>query len=367
MKKVVLFGLLIINTVGFCQTKVTFGKYTIEVRNEDVKYFNLFDTWRVIHREYIIEADHTYESILLNEKMNGDVLRLYKQRKKQGELIYGKTLIISKEIFYPPFPYMSMVISNPIFKNVEYNYEYKEKGIFPQLNSKKMLKIEISCPQNSKHFDNYEPDVVVEVLNKNMICIGYNNSYTFLERVIKDKNKSEIDRGNNTNFHSVKMQGFSDFQLLVDKEKIKENTLLFVFNKKRKNKGNFLYIEKFSKDNTICTFERKTSYIFANDTLKNYALYPLNSFEESRFMLWISGTTEDQNEQWEVKWKFTNGIRKVSKYKSIIFQQADALPTKMYLINGDDIEVLEEKGDWFNIRYYGKKTIEGWIKKSDVE
>jgi SH3-like domain-containing protein len=39
----------------------------------------------------------------------------------------------------------------------------------------------------------------------------------------------------------------------------------------------------------------------------------------------------------------------------------------MYLIKGDEVEVLEEKGEWLKVRYYGKKIIEGWIKKSDVE
>jgi len=31
------------------------------------------------------------------------------------------------------------------------------------------------------------------------------------------------------------------------------------------------------------------------------------------------------------------------------------------------VEVLETKDIWIKIRYYGNKTIEGWIKKSDVE
>jgi hypothetical protein len=43
------------------------------------------------------------------------------------------------------------------------------------------------------------------------------------------------------------------------------------------------------------------------------------------------------------------------------------LLTKMYLLKGDKVEVLEEKGEWLKVRYYGKKIIEGWIKKSDVE
>ena len=41
--------------------------------------------------------------------------------------------------------------------------------------------------------------------------------------------------------------------------------------------------------------------------------------------------------------------------------------TKMYLLKGDEVEIIEEKDEWLKIRYYGKKTIEGWIKKSDVE
>jgi hypothetical protein len=42
-------------------------------------------------------------------------------------------------------------------------------------------------------------------------------------------------------------------------------------------------------------------------------------------------------------------------------------PTKMYLLKGDEVEIIEEKDKWLKIRYYGKKTIEGWIKRSDVE
>jgi len=39
----------------------------------------------------------------------------------------------------------------------------------------------------------------------------------------------------------------------------------------------------------------------------------------------------------------------------------------MYLLKGDVVEILQEKDDWLQIRYYGNKTIEDWIKKSDVE
>lgn len=41
--------------------------------------------------------------------------------------------------------------------------------------------------------------------------------------------------------------------------------------------------------------------------------------------------------------------------------------SKIYLIKGDKVEVLEDKKEWYKIRYYGAKITEGWIKKSDVE
>jgi hypothetical protein len=61
-----------------------------------------------------------------------------------------------------------------------------------------------------------------------------------------------------------------------------------------------------------------------------------------------------------------SGFKKLSALK-VYLNSIPNKPTKMYLIKGDEVEILEEKGEWLKIRYYGKKTIEGWIKKSDVE
>lgn len=48
--------------------------------------------------------------------------------------------------------------------------------------------------------------------------------------------------------------------------------------------------------------------------------------------------------------------------------------TKMYLIKNDPVEIIRKKADWLKIKYYPEKnriwtgkTIEGWIKKGDVE
>ena len=46
----------------------------------------------------------------------------------------------------------------------------------------------------------------------------------------------------------------------------------------------------------------------------------------------------------------------------------------MYLLKNDPVELVEEKDNWLKIKYYPEKngvwtgkTIEGWIKKGDVE
>ncbi len=59
--------------------------------------------------------------------------------------------------------------------------------------------------------------------------------------------------------------------------------------------------------------------------------------------------------------------------KTTIYSQPNEL-TRMYLLKDDVVEVTEEKGEWLQIKYYIEKknkdtgrTIEGWIKKSDVE
>ncbi|MCU0394099.1 MAG: hypothetical protein MUE81_23570 [Thermoflexibacter sp.] len=61
------------------------------------------------------------------------------------------------------------------------------------------------------------------------------------------------------------------------------------------------------------------------------------------------------------------------KSKSRIYKSPNH-STKMYLVKEDIIEVIENKADWLKIKYYPEKngawtgkTIEGWIKKSDVE
>jgi SH3-like domain-containing protein len=59
-------------------------------------------------------------------------------------------------------------------------------------------------------------------------------------------------------------------------------------------------------------------------------------------------------------------FKKVTSLKTYINSLINK-STNMYLKKGDEVEIIEEKENWLHIRYYGKKVVEGWIKKSDVE
>jgi len=59
-------------------------------------------------------------------------------------------------------------------------------------------------------------------------------------------------------------------------------------------------------------------------------------------------------------------FKEIKSAKSIIYTSPN-IPTKMYLVKGNEVEIIEKKDNWLKIRYYGKKTIEGWVKKEDVE
>ncbi|MDI9866762.1 SH3 domain-containing protein [Flectobacillus longus] len=77
----------------------------------------------------------------------------------------------------------------------------------------------------------------------------------------------------------------------------------------------------------------------------------------------IKVLSEEQYNYFRELLYYTSYVKNIKAY----LYSNKVIPTKMYLIKGDEVEILEEKGEWLKIRYYGKKTIEGWIKRSDVE
>ena len=62
----------------------------------------------------------------------------------------------------------------------------------------------------------------------------------------------------------------------------------------------------------------------------------------------------------------TINYKKIVKPKIFLYTTFTQI-SNSYLILNDAVEVIEVKGEWAKIRYYGgKKIIEGWVKVSDV-
>lgn len=110
-------------------------------------------------------------------------------------------------------------------------------------------------------------------------------------------------------------------------------------------------------------------------------LYTYDFFNENVFIQYGYGWTPGQPQSGLV-YNSVNSIPidiikkikelKKKKLKTILVTKSNLfntpnVATKMYLVKGDEIEILEKRSEWLKIRYYGKKIVEGWIKKSDVE
>ena len=57
---------------------------------------------------------------------------------------------------------------------------------------------------------------------------------------------------------------------------------------------------------------------------------------------------------------------KIKVDRATIFSEPE-VKTVMYLIKGDEVKIVKEKGAYLKIYHFGKNRIEGWIKKTDVE
>ncbi|MFN3785131.1 MAG: SH3 domain-containing protein [Spirosomataceae bacterium] len=159
----------------------------------------------------------------------------------------------------------------------------------------------------------------------------------------------------------ISLIGFSD----IIKDTISPSEL--------KDKGDFLCIcNKLNNDSLECIFPsfnlRDSSYFTSGTDVFDYQkidLLPVNVLKQL-FKGWGFVNRD-------LFFMFTNKKIVTLNSKSSIYQTPNK-PTKMYLLKNDPVEVIEEKDNWLKIIYYPEKngewtgkTIEGWIKRSDVE
>jgi len=81
----------------------------------------------------------------------------------------------------------------------------------------------------------------------------------------------------------------------------------------------------------------------------------------------VLNSLKNNIEDWKKYLDFIGHQEKHIKSEKSTIYTSPNIPTKMYLVKSNEVEIIEEKDKWLKIRYYSKKSIEGWVKKEDVE
>ena len=128
---------------------------------------------------------------------------------------------------------------------------------------------------------------------------------------------------------------------------------------------NFLQTKLQSKENIL---------INPINLVKCIKIFPINNenlsiYEDLAFYLQQAKSNDESKYILEQikKFKDANINSKIIQSKKQPLYKTPSEKTKMYLIKGDKVEILEEKDDWLYILYHGKKDIKAWIPKSAIE
>lgn len=141
--------------------------------------------------------------------------------------------------------------------------------------------------------------------------------------------------------------------------------------------SDYYNLESKSDDSFLLKLKKEGPFFYLISKLKNgkYGLIGYRVAEVDNNSITITGSNPVTYQRLKylpisIKKYFVSEnkiIKQISVSKTSIYSSISPLiKTKMYLLQGNKIEILAENGVWLKIRYYGKKTIEGWIKKEDV-
>lgn len=168
--------------------------------------------------------------------------------------------------------------------------------------------------------------------------------------VIKNDSLKEVSITNLGNIYKTQnLIGFSDHN---DLENIRDDS----FFSKIKNEGSFFYLISKLKNGRYGLIGYRVAEV-DNNSITITGTNPITYLRIKDLPINIKKYFVSENKT----------TRQISVSKTSIYSSISPLIlTKMYLLKGDEVEVLKEKSEWLNIRYYGKKNIEGWIKKEDV-
>jgi hypothetical protein len=108
----------------------------------------------------------------------------------------------------------------------------------------------------------------------------------------------------------------------------------------------------------------KVSYAVAADSY--HISLDKNLYQCQQMMPDIVGTGIDVYSKNYMPWKF---VKLVKSPRAYFHKEPNKTSKgKSYVVKGDDVGLLERKGEWYKVQYVTatKKVVEGWVKKSDM-
>ncbi|SMO52733.1 SH3 domain-containing protein [Solitalea koreensis] len=343
----------------FSQHKIRIGEKIIQP--ETVNSFDLCGSWKIIHKDYVAEEERS-NFIKPLEYINKSI---FSTRKSQGELGYGDYVSFTDSLYLPFSVGLPSLIVNPKYRKQIIKINPEDGDYDPRLGTQKLLSIDVLCPLYLDSETQIEFSILA--LSSDLICIIYDNTYVYLQRVIGSFTWHKDKSG----FFYANIMGSNDFKIIIPSNKKTNNSLLEVlFVDPTKKNLKYAYVENFIASD--CN-NGKTNILFPpKNEMVSFDSCKIPTKNIKSNILRINGGTYNPLDKWQVKWRILEnplfkGLKKIYTPKSTIYSSINPpRPTKMYLIQGNEVEVLEEKGEWIRIRFYGKKTIEGWIKRTDV-
>lgn len=306
----------------------------------------LIGTWEIVKRDYVYQKNN------LAYTFNKDETLAYSGQK----IVFCKDSLLAYTTFF------SEVLTTPIkySRRKRYVKDLDVEGNLKGLLSKKGASFdEFTITENlkatsSKHLDYY----TIYYFLDGTIGIFSDFSLFYLKKI----SRSNLGFWKRNVFGEAVINGnYSESLSIPVDNSMKYFLISYLPNKKGEN---YLHIE--SDAGTLAN-SWATLYKIKDEI--NHGYYS-NIFEVDKswkkIKIFIGGSPLPLVDGWEIRYKFIKEVAKIKNVKSVIYKVPNS-HTKMYLLKDDNVEILEIKDDWLKVRYYGKKTIEGWIKKSDIE
>lgn len=349
MRKLIqmLIFIITIHKSIYAQSSIELNNRIFRMERVDSSKFDIRGWWMIIDKKYSYNDDKVHNS-------NNLIKQIYKRK-----------VFFSDNYFYAFTPSLYNFMLNPTYKEKYYkNIKKNHRLTYLQNFFEGLLYVDIF--EN----DEQEPMSSATVLNEDLIAYSdTEDEFVFMERI-----NNNIDGWEKVDdFEIISYNGYSGYNyqyIVLSEEKIKN----------RQGFLEFIYLpQKSCLDTTFsikCVVPKKIN----TQTEQDYDLYTnknkderiLNDYIElskiQNNILKIEHENCQSKNEWKFMWRLVDEVKakKVTSEKALLNSQPNT-PTKSFLIKGDRVETLEEKGEWLKIRYYGKKIIEGWIKKSDVE